>query len=457
MKYGLSLLCVIVLVFAALPLGGVSVAAATTGTTGDCTWTLDDNGHLTISGNGAMEDYDWGGAPWGTSIASVTIEDGVTSIGDTAFYQCSSLSSVIIADSVTTIGDNAFYKCNALFSITIPDSVSTIGGYAFYETGYYRDTSNWENGVLYIGKHLIKADYSISGEYGIKEGTLTIADGAFYGCSRLTLITIPDSITVIGERAFDECYALTTIAIPSSVVTIGRNAFSYCGTLTSFSVEEDNPNYSSEDNVLFNKDKTTLIRCAGGKAGIYTIPSSVTHIESGAFWYCPSLVSIIIPDNVMTIGNSAFCQNASLSSVVFGNNITNIGEDAFAWCSELIAVTIPKSITNIPDEAFIGCDSLTDIYYGGTERDRENIAIGKSNNPLLNATWHYNYSPSIPGDANGDGAVGVVDIALLQRYLNGWDVTVQDAVCDVNADGEIDNKDLVLLTRYLNGWDVELK
>lgn len=192
-----------------------------------------------------------------SSLTSVTIGNGVTSIGESAFRDCDSLTSITIPDSITTIGGGAFYECSGLTSITIPDSVTSIGGSAFYGTAYYYDTSNWEDGVLYIGNHLIGAEYNISGNYSVREGTKTIADGAFANCSSLTSITIPDSVTSIGSQAFYYCDGLTSITIPDSVTTIGGGAFSCCEGLTSI-----------------------------------VIPDSVTSIGIQAFYDCDSLETV---------------------------------------------------------------------------------------------------------------------------------------------------------------------
>ena len=141
---------------------------------------------------------------------------GLTSIGTYAFSNCDSLTSVIISNSVTSIGDSAFRSCSSLTSVTIPDSVTSIGSSAFDNTAYYYNSNNWVNNVLYIGKHLIEAKSSISGTYTIKDGTLTIADYAFYNCSSLTSVTIPDSVTSIGFSAFDGCSSLTSVTFKNT-------------------------------------------------------------------------------------------------------------------------------------------------------------------------------------------------------------------------------------------------
>ncbi|MBR2876365.1 MAG: leucine-rich repeat domain-containing protein, partial [Clostridia bacterium] len=205
------------------------------------------------------------------SLVNITIPNSVTSIGYSSFQSCSSLTSVTIPNGVTSIGDYAFYYCTSLANITISDSVKNIGFSAFSDTAYYNDEFNWENGDLYIGKHLIKAHITIVGSYTIVEGTKTIACAAFSGCNSLTSITIPDSVTSIGYSAFSDCSSLTSITIPDSVTSIGRNAFYDCTSLTSV-----------------------------------TIPDGVTSIGWLAFCDCTSLTSVTIPGSVTSIGDEAF-------------------------------------------------------------------------------------------------------------------------------------------------------
>ena len=231
----------------------------------------------------------------------ITFDGEVTTIGDYAFYSCSSLTSVTIPDSVTCIGNSAFRSCSSLTSVTIPDSVTTIGGYAFW----YCDSLT-----------------SVT----IPDGVTTIGDYAFYRCSSLTSVTIPDSVTTIGERAFESCSNLTSVTIPDSVTTIGEGAFYGCSSLTSV-----------------------------------TIPDGVTTIGDYAFYRCSSLTSVTIPDSVTTIGNAAFRSCSNLTSVTIPGSVTTIGDYAFSNCSSLTSLTIPNSVKSIGNYAFYHCDKISSL------------------------------------------------------------------------------------------------
>jgi len=186
-----------------------------------------------------------------------------------------------------------------------------------------------------------------------------ICEEAFSGCAELTSISIPDSVTVIGNYAFGN--GLTSITIPRSLTDLSSLAFYRCESLTSISVDASNPNYSSEDGVLFNKDKTTLIRYPQRKTGTYVIQSGVLNICDSAFKGCKSLTDITIPDSVTVIGHNAFYGCESLTSVTIPNGVTTIEEDTFEGCTSLINVTMPNSITEIGFCAFAGCASLESV------------------------------------------------------------------------------------------------
>ena len=196
------------------------------------TWTLDDAGMLTITGTGAMTNWDWDDPPWyglRESIKAVVIDDGVTSIGDYAFYNCIALKHVTLPDGVTSIGARAFADCSALKSVTIPDGVTSIGDYAFYNCIALKHVT-LPDGVTSIGDgafYYCKALTSVE----IGSGVTSIGYGAFSDCSALTSVTLPDSVTSIGARAFANCSALTSVTLPDSVTSIGARAFANCSAL----------------------------------------------------------------------------------------------------------------------------------------------------------------------------------------------------------------------------------
>lgn len=270
------------------------------------TYALYDDGTLVISGSGKMKEYDIHEtkAPWyrnNNIIKKVQIQDGVTSIGDDAFYDCSDLTSVTIPSSVTNIGSGAFSGCSGLISVTIPNSVTSIGSSAF--SGCSGLTS------VTIPNSIKSIDYR-----------------AFYGCSGLTSVTIPNSVVSIGSDAFYGCSGLTSIAIPNFVTSIGSSAFKGCNGLT-----------------------------------LVTIPNSVKSIGDNAFWGCSGLTSIAIPNNVKSIGTHTFYDCSGLTSVTIPNSVINIGSSAFNRCNRLTSVTIPNSVKSIGSSAFQGCSGLTSI------------------------------------------------------------------------------------------------
>ena len=263
--------------------------AQTTFTSNGLKYTVTDNVNKTVSVS-----IDENNARATVNIPS-TISYGnedytVTSIADYAF-QGWTITSVVIPNTVISIGKNAFDECIALTSITIGNSVETIG------------------------------------------------DFAFISCA-MTSITIPNSVISIGDRAFLECTAMTTISIGSSVSSIGDLAFGNCSKLTAISVDSDNTSFASENGVLFNKDKTTLICCPSGKTGSYSIPNSVTAISRCGFNDCRVLTGVTIPDAVTAIGENAFENCRTMLTITIPKDVETLGYNAFRNCNNLIIACI---------------------------------------------------------------------------------------------------------------------
>lgn len=294
----ISVLLTVALVLTVVPFGelGLSVAAAS-GTTGDCTWKI-ENGVLTISGNGEMGDD----SPWYRSyrnkITTVVIENGVTSIGGMAFEDCYNLSKITVSDSVTRIGGMAFEDCSSLCSITIPNRVNVIGAYAFR------------------GCNKLK---SISIPFGVTD----VYDYTFLECSSLTSVTLPNSIINIGTGIFKKCSSLSSIVIPASVMNIGLDVFYGCNSLEAIQVDTQNATYYAVGNCLINRENKTLI--AGCKSSVIPLDGCITSVGSSAFSGCGSLKSITIPGCIISIGSSAFSDCSKLNSITLSNGIKSIG------------------------------------------------------------------------------------------------------------------------------------
>ena len=345
----------------------VSAAAADAPTSGTCgenlTWTLDGAGTLTISGTGAMEEFDYYGAPWRQnrdSIKTVVIENGVTTIGNYTFYGYKNMASVTLPDSVTVIGKNAFDTCRSLTSITIPRSVKVIGEEAFSHCYSLTDVSitdldAWcriNFGNSYATPMCCAQNIRLNGS---KIASVTVPEGVtelkytFYGFKDLIRVTHPKSLTDIGEGTFSNCTSLTSVTIPEGVTSIGSNTFSWCTSLTSVTIPEGVTAIGSG-----------AFGCCRSLTAV-TLPEGVTTIGDEAFYQCSSLTGITIPEGVTSIGSRAFYDCTSLNDITIPEGVTAIGSGVFSKCSSLTSINIPESVTLIGDRAFYWCSSLTDI------------------------------------------------------------------------------------------------
>lgn len=291
---------------------------ATGETEGDCgdglTWSYNETTKaLTISktgeGSGVMTifteeqtknpDIRWGGHA--KEIVSVTMGEGVVTVGNWAFNGCDNLTSVTFPSTLTTIFGYSFGHCKSLASIDFPQGLTTI--------------SNW----------------------------------AFYDCASLEQITLPDSITGIGNSAFSLCVSVSSITLPNKAMTIGNSAFSSCFSLTSIVIP---------DGVTFI-ESSTFYNCR--RLTSITIGADVESILSQAFRGCSSLTSITIPDKVTQIGERAFDGCAMLRTVTINGDVEGIGEYAFENCSSLQTIDIPASVTVMQYNVFTNCRSLKSI------------------------------------------------------------------------------------------------
>lgn len=333
----------------------------------NATWTLDENGVLTISGTGAIKGFSFSSSS--LSIKEVVVKEGITEIGRRTFQNCTQIQTVTLPESLTTLEEGTFLGCSGLKKITIPKNCETIGNHAFYYCSGLEEISVADGNPVFDSRGDCKALIDSQSNTLLLGGKNSV---------------VPDGVTAIAEYAFAYT-GITEMTIPDSVIRIDEYAFCACKQLKSV-----------------------------------VLPANITSIEKATFRDCSSLETVNLPEGLKTIGNAAF-ESSGLQAVTIPAAVDSIGNVAFSSCKSLTEIVIPKGVTQIPYRCFDECDNLTsivlpgsieviDVYafdacyqldtvlFCGTQAQWNAINIDKSNDQLFKSTTTIQYHDIVKVD-----------------------------------------------------------
>ena len=386
-----------------------------------------------------------------SQVTAVTIPDGVKTVGRYAFSGCSGLKTIIMTASVTGIKEGAFCGCTSLYAVRYDGSVADLDQMVVENTDHNNDpllnaiwyctsaqcganlfwSFNEETGVLTItgtgamyGFHDYRAPWYENTPYILRvdlpDGLTAIGDNAFCDCTLLTELTVPEGVVRIGMAAFGDCTALTKITLPKSLKEIEAGAFDgaaltdvyYYGSVADLDQMTIKNTLNAPllgatwhflspqcgENLFWSFDADTGVLTITGTGAMYGF------FEDNAPWYDDreSITAVVLPDGLANVSGGAFRDCAALEEIALPRGVKRIGMAAFLNCAKLTKITLPNSLEEVETGAFDGA-GLTDVYYYGTETDREGIAIDNSANgnaPLLGAAWHYLPDVTLVWNAN---------------------------------------------------------
>ncbi len=396
------------------------------GTSSNMNWNLNRNGVLTITGTGKMPNYGSSDQPWykyKEDIRRVIVGEGITSVGDSAFYEYYNISKVTMSSTVTSIGSGAFSGCTSLIDVSIPKTVTTIGDYSF------QNCTSLESVVI---------------EANSKKGFETvIGQSVFNGCKGLISVTIPGNVISIGNYAFSNCKSLEELTIPEGVKKLGIKiiADTYIQKIkipSTVTYSEYDP-YGETLGALAGDAVLTEVEFAEGMRQIppcicsgassverFVIPSTVTSIGYDAFQRCTSLEEMTLPEKLTVIGSSAFSGCTSLIDVTIPKAVTTIGDSSFANCTSLESVVIEanskKGFETVIDQyAFNGCKSLTSITIPGNVTSIGNYAFSNCNDLIAKV---YNNSTGLTYCKNNK-----INYRIIGSFNKANNIEVQNGTC----------------------------
>ena len=385
----------------------------------NCFWKLEDDGTLYITGTGAMYNYDIIGTTGLQSpfyahkdrICSIVMGEGVTQIGNWAFYQLDQVSAVSLPGSLTIIGRQAFAECEGITEIVIPDHVTSIGNQAFFECTSLETVD--------LPASLTRLEGSFEGCSQLKNitipaNTTTIYGSAFKGCKNLESMILPEGLTTLELGIFQNCTGLKSVTLPTTVTTIQKGAFAACSALTdvyyggtnatrqSITVQADNDllehptvtwHYANGNGGSCGEkawwhlyDNQRLVITGTGsiydykaedfyRAPWYSVRSNIqsieveegiTNIGTYAFADCENVTGVSLPEDLLIIKEAAFSGCRRMNPVIIPDTVTSIGDQAFQDCYALTTMIIPESVYTIGDYAFADCNNLQTVSVPGT-------------------------------------------------------------------------------------------
>ena len=384
------------------------------GTCGEnLTWSLDSEGTLTISGIGAMYDYDyyfhrlW--RNYNSQINAIVVLPGVTTIGKEAFYDCKNAKSVSLPEGLVKISSSAFYNNEGLEEVLLPSTVEVIESSAFCCT---------EFASIRIPASVTELGDAFEGNYNLESIWADENNPNYSSDDKGILLNKDKTVLIACPQGYQGAYS-----VPDTVTAIEKYAFSFCDKLTAVS-----------------------------------IPRSVRETGAYAFFACRALQSVTAAEGLESIGNWAFGDCDSLTSIHIPNGVTGIGMGAFAECYSLTEITFcgdaPEFVVNEYAESSDAFQGVTATAYYPAGNATWTEAVMQDYGGTI--TWVPVYSGNLPGDINGNGKVNNQDLTVLFQYLSGWDVPVNENALDVNGDGKVNNQDLTILFQYLSGWNVKI-
>lgn len=431
-----------------------------------------DEKKLTIFGTGEMYNYTAKEpAPWQKlDILSIVVDDGITSIGNYAFTNCTWVGEIKLPDTVVSIGDYSFKSCINLTYISLPDNITTIGSFAF-DGCKELPSINIPSKLNTLSSHIFTNCVSFT-EFTIPSNIKTLENGVFSGCSGLINFVFPETVESIGESTFFNCSNLKNVTFSDSITSIPSCTFFWCENLTTVAIGKNAKNIGltafehcdnlaeiyyngteQEWNTITNVSALSNIpiqfnHCINHILGDWVVTQATTCTSNGSeTQYCTRCNEVIATQTIECQGH------APIEWVVIVEpSCTKTGIEK-CFCSECGKECASKEIALKPHNYDNDCD--TTCNYCNETRAVQDHIYDSIYDTTCNICGVIN--PNSPGDTNGDGKINGRDYALVLQSINGWDVTVDKDAADVNGDGKVNGRDYALLLQFINGWDVALQ